>query len=164
MHNIGSIKKRGEGLEVTVMGVAFCVSDFCTWTLTFPPNTNEKKYFCTLTAFVYVCGNLDCTWRVVDLVFEIWIIHKLQLQRRRGLQWVLLFSILRLRGHTHTHTRMHPQVQVSKQKKCMDRKTGETCKYSTTFCHLPYCGFTAPICGSGAYSTLSFPLTHTAFG
>lgn len=30
MHNIGSIKKRGEGLEVTVMGVAFCVSDFCT--------------------------------------------------------------------------------------------------------------------------------------
>lgn len=35
-----------------------------------------------LTAFVDICRNLDGAGRVVDLVFEVGIVHKLQLQRR----------------------------------------------------------------------------------
>lgn len=57
-----------------------------------------------LTAFVDICRNLDGAGGVVDLVFEVGIVHKLQLQRRRALQRVLLFPVLCLHAHTHTHT------------------------------------------------------------
>lgn len=80
----------------------------------------KKEYSCVLTAFVYVCGNLDRTGWEVDLVFKIGIVHKLQLQRRRALQRVLLFSILRLQTHTCTHA--HTQIWVRIQIKTLEKR------------------------------------------
>lgn len=67
-----------------------------------------------LTAFVDVCRNLDGTGGVVDLVFEIWIINKLQLQRGRGLRRGYLFIVLRLLKNTRVARNKHKTESTSK--------------------------------------------------
>lgn len=103
----------------SAVGVTFCCGSPLSGKI-----QRENKYWCVLTAFVDVCRNLDGTGGVVDLVFKIGIVYKLQLQRRRGLQRVLLLSILCLWTHTNMRTHTHKSMWALKSKH-LDWKLGK---------------------------------------